>query len=152
METKKIYLAGAMACYGIESNEAKEWREKVKEYFNSYCEYFECVSPVDYYSIGCDISKRDSEVMRFDLRKVREANIILVNLKDLDKSIGTSDEILYAYISGKPIIGFLETDFELKNNEVKHRIHSWKYEQIDRIETGKEALEKACEYIKNFYW
>lgn len=29
----EIYLAGAMACYGSESNEAKKWREKAKEYF-----------------------------------------------------------------------------------------------------------------------
>ncbi len=65
--------------------------------------------------------------MRFDLRMVREADIVLCNLRDLHSSLGTSDEILYAFISGKPVIGFIDDDSEVKN------IHPWKIEQIFRI-------------------
>lgn len=148
----EIYLAGAMACYGNESNEAKEWREKAKEYFSKWSDSYRIVSPVDYYSIGSDCSKKPSEIMRFDLRKVREANLILVNLKDLDKSLGTSDEVFYAYTRGIPVIGFLETEGELSESEVRTIIHPWKYEQIDRIETGKDAMKKAMDYIKYYYY
>ncbi len=147
----EIYLAGAMACYGSESDEAKKWREKAKEYFFRWGESCRIISPVDYYSIGSDDSKNPSEVMRFDLRKVREADLILVNLKDLDKSLGTSDEIFYAYMRGIPVIGFLETEDELSEEKVQEVVHPWKYEQIDRIETGEDAMVKAITYIIEYY-
>ena len=56
----------------------------------------------------------------------------------------------YAYMLGKPIIGFLEDD--ITGDSIIKYVHEWKYEQIDRIETGKDALEKACDYIKNYYF
>ena len=36
---------------------------------------------------------------------------------------------------------------ELENPD----IHPWKIEQIDRIETGKNALAKAMTYIVSYY-
>lgn len=145
---KKIYLAGAMEAYK-DNDKAKEWREKVKEYFEMYSATFQCVSPVDYYSFRDNISKTNAEIMRFDLRKVKESDIILVNLNDIRKSIGTTDEILYAYLLGKPIIGFIDDDIE--GEELANKIHTWKYEQIDRIETGKDSMVHACDYIMSFY-
>ena len=93
----------------------------------------------------------DGVSLRFDLRKVREADLVLVNLKDLDKSLGTSDEIFYAYMRGIPVIGFLETEDELSETEVQETVHPWKYEQIDRIETGEDAMAKAITYIIGYY-
>lgn len=145
---KTIYLAGAMEAYK-DNDRAKEWREKVKEYFEMYSGTFRCISPVDYYSFSDNIATNDSEIMRFDLRKVKESDIILVNLNDIRKSIGTSDEILYAYLLGKPIIGFI--DDEIKGEELINKIHSWKHEQIDRIETGEDSMIHACDYIMSFY-
>lgn len=66
-------------------------------------------------------------------------------IRDLHSSLGTSDEILYAFISGKPVIGFIDDDSEVKN------IHPWKIEQIDRIESGKSAMERAIDYIYRYY-
>ena len=146
---KSIYLIGAMQVYGSKSEEAKEWRNKVKRYFSEYSLNFECVCPTDYFEYGSDSYKTNREVMRFDLRKVRESDIMLVNLKDIRQSIGSSDEIFYAYMLGKPIIGFIENDF--KEDELIEYVHEWKYEQIDRIETGEDALEKVCNYIKEYY-
>ena len=83
--------------------------------------------------------------MRFDLRKVKESRVVLVNLEDLYRSLGTSDEIMYAWLNNVPIIGFLEDD------SLMNTVHSWKVCQIDRIETGKGAQERAMEYIKNYY-
>ncbi len=103
------------------------------------------ISPTDFYQIGKNYHKSESEVMRFDLRMVREADIVLGNLRDLHTSLGTSDEILYAFISGKPIIGFLEDESEIKN------IHPWKVEQLDRIETGEDAMKHAIDYIYRYY-
>lgn len=144
---KTIYLAGAMSCY-FNTNQhdyPKKWREDAKKYVKKLYDNITVVSPTDFYEIGKNYHKSESEVMRFDLRMVREADIVLVNLKDLHTSLGTSDEILYAFISGKPIIGFLEDESEIKN------IHPWKVEQIDRIETGEDAMKHAIDYIYRYY-
>lgn len=142
-----IYLAGAMGCYfGTEQHKyPKQWRDKVKKYVKKYYDHISVLSPTDFYEIGKNYHQTEKEPMRFDLRMVREADVILVNLRDLHTSTGTSDEIFYAFIKGKPIIGFLEDESEYKN------IHPWKIEQIDRIETGKDAMKNALEYINGYY-
>ncbi|MCM1232300.1 MAG: nucleoside 2-deoxyribosyltransferase [Clostridium sp.] len=144
--SKELYLAGAMGCYfNTDQHEyPKKWREEAKEYVKEYYDNIIITSPTDFYEIGKNYHKSESEPMRFDLRMVREADVILCNLKDLDKSIGTSDEIFYAFIKGKPIIGFLE-EGNVKN------IHPWKLEQIDRIETGENAMKDALDYIYKYY-
>lgn len=142
-----IYLAGAMGCYynTDQHDYPKKWREEVKEYVKKYYDDIKIISPTDYYEIGKNYHQSESEPMRFDLRMVRESNVVLVNLKDLDKSLGTSDEIFYAFISGKPIIGFLENEDDICN------VHLWKIEQIDRIETGENAIKNAIDYIYRYY-
>ena len=104
---KTIYLSGAMEVYGS-TNQAREWRDEVKAYFADYSTNFECFSPADYYSYGDSYHKSQAEIMRFELRKIKECDVVLVNLANIRKSIGTSDEVLYAYLLGKPIIGFIE--------------------------------------------
>lgn len=147
---KLIYLAGAMEYYQKnESNQSKAWRDTAKIFFKNYSETFRCIDPMDYYSFSGDRNASDIEIMRFDLRKVKEADIILVDLNHIRQSIGTSDEILFSYLLGKPIIGFL--DDNISEKELINMIHGWKYSQIDRIETGERALLKSCEYIKDFY-
>ena len=83
-------------------------------------------------------------------QEIMESNIILVNLDNIKHSVETYDEIFYAYLHNKPIIGFFE---HISTNEkgLKSFIHPWKYIQIDRIETGYNALTNACDYIKNYY-
>lgn len=136
-----------MSCYfnTDQHDYPKKWREDAKKYVKKLYDNITLVLPTDFYQIGKNYHKSETEVMRFDLRMVREADVVLVNLKDLHTSIGTSDEILYAFISGKPVIGFLEDESEVKN------IHPWKVEQIDRIETGEKAMENALNYIYRYY-
>lgn len=144
---KTIYLGGAMSCY-FNTNQCdypKRWRNDAKEYVKKLYDNLIIISPTDFYEIGKNYHKKESETMRFDLRMVREADIVLCNLRDLHSSLGTSDEILYAFISGKPVIGFLDDESELKN------VHPWKIEQIDRIETGKGAMKRAIDYIYRYY-
>lgn len=144
---RNVYLAGAMGCYfnTKQQDYPKKWREDAKKYVKKLYEDITLVSPTDHYKNGRYFQKSDTEEMRFGLRMVREADIILVNLKDLHTSLGTSDEILYAFISGKPVIGFLEEETEVRN------IHPWKIEQIDRIETGKYGMKRAIDYIYKYY-
>lgn len=136
-----------MSCYfNTEHHDyPKKWREDAKKYVRQLYDDITLVSPTDFYEIGKNYHQSETEVMRFDLRMVREADILLVNLNDLHNSLGTSDEILYAFISGKPIVGFIEDKEEIKN------IHPWKVEQIDRIETGEKAMKNAINYIYSHY-
>ncbi len=136
-----------MSCYYKENNieKAAKWRRKAEEYFVFNTENFYCINPMDYYSIDGNYHTNDFEPMRFDLRKVKESRAVLVNLADLNKSIGTCDEIMYAWINNIPIIGFLEEGRLLDN------VHPWKCCQIDRIEVGENSQEKAMEYIRNYY-
>lgn len=136
-----------MSCYfnTDQHDYPKQWREDAKKYVKQIYDGITLVSPTDFYEIGKNYHKTESEVMRFDLRMVRESDIVLVNLKDLHSSLGTSDEILYAFIRGNSVVGFIEDETELKN------IHPWKLEQIDRIETGKDAMKHAIDYIYKYY-
>ena len=144
---RNIYLAGAMSCYfnTDQHDYPKKWREDAKEYVKKLYDGITLISPTDFYEIGKNYHKSETEVMRFDLRMVRESDIVLVNLKDLHSSLGTSDEILYAFIRGNTVIGFIDDESELKN------IHPWKIEQIDRIETGKDSMKRAIDYIYRYY-
>ena len=143
----KCYLAGAMSCYYKENcyEKATKWRERAEEYFKDNSETIEYINPIHFYSIGGNYHTSNFEPMRFDLRKVKESRVVLVNLEDLYRSLGTSDEIMYAWLNNIPIIGFLEDD------SLMNTVHSWKVCQIDRIEIGKGAQERAMEYIKNYY-
>lgn len=149
MRKFKIYTAGAMEVYGKESVHAAEWRKKCKEYFYSIDADVKIVSPTDYYSYSTKYHKNGLEVMRFDLFKVKESDLILVNLNNVRNSIGTSDEIFYAWQHEKPIVGFIEKD--ISGEELENLVHPWKYWQVSRVETGENAMRNALEYIRNFY-
>lgn len=150
---KKVYLAGAMGCYGNNQDIPKAWRKTAKEWFEKYADDFECIDPSDYFEYGKELHQTEKEPMRFDLYKVSHSDVVLVNLKDLDKSLGTSDEILYAYLKEIPIIGFDDTGKGVGFQPPVYSAiwHPWKVEQINRIEVGDNAMEKAMMYIRNYY-
>ncbi len=149
---KVIYLAGAIGCYGNGAEYPKKWRSEAISICETLSDAFSFLDPTRFYEYGGTKHKSEREVMKFDLRNVKESDVVLVNLKDIEQSPGTMDEILYAYIFNKPIIGFLKSDgSELDEQNVKTIIHPWKYEQIDRIETGYYALENALRYIIEYY-
>lgn len=140
---KQIYLAGAIGCYG-EDPYPYQWRDEAKKFFKNYYPEFEIFSPLDYYNYQNKNHKSEKEVMLYEMTAVQKSGIVLVNLKDLEKSLGTSDEILFAYLNRIPIIGFLE-------NGNLSDIHPWKLEQINRVETGEDAMLNAMDYIANYY-
>lgn len=142
---KKIYLLGAVKEYeNIEK--ANKWRNEAKEYFSDYLLDFECINPLDYYRYDRNFHKSESEVFKFCMRKVAEADVMLVNLEHFNKSSGSHDEVFKAWSIDKPVIGFYESDKPLCTV-----IDEWKQLQFDRIETGEDAMEKAMEYIRIYY-
>ena len=147
MKETIIYLSGAMEAYEG-TNKAKEWRDRVKEFFGVHCTGVRVISPVDYYCYNSSFHKNELEVFKFDIRKTKEADVILVNLNDIRKSIGSVIEMYEAYKNGSTIIGFLND--EPDSVALINQIHPWVYCMCDRIETGKDSMERAMCYIKDF--
>lgn len=138
---RRVYLSGAMSYYftAEQYNKAIDWRVKSEKYL--YGHGFKVFNPTSYYSFSDKKHTKKSEIMRFELFcQLTKCDVLLVNLDDIDKSIGTSDEVLYAYLNNIPVIGYTEKD----NVDW---LHPWKYEQCMRIETGKDALENSLDYI-----
>lgn len=131
------------------TNKAEEWRIHVKDFFEKNSDDYRVINPTDYYQYGKNYHKTDKEVFRFDLRKVSNSDIVLVNLNDIRKSIGTCIEVYEAYKNNIPVVGFL--DNELPVEEMIKLIHPWIYCCVDRIETGKDSLNKAINYIIDYY-
>ena len=145
MSKKKIYLSGAMGCYvgTEEENYPKKWRKEVEDLFNLSGNKFTVFNPIRFYNYdsGCN----EKEVMNYELRQLKNSDILLVNLKDIDSSVGTIQEILYAYILGIPIIAFLPSDTK------ETFIHPWIHEQIDKCFYGEDLMESAVYYIVDYY-
>lgn len=142
-----VYLAGAMETYE-NTDKAEKWRMDVTKYFVKNSEVISVVDPTTYYTYGKGYHKTDKEVFRFDLYKVRKSDVVLVNLADIRKSIGTCIEVYEAHRSRIPVIGFLK---DVQEDKIKDYIHPWIYHCMDRIETGEDCMENACNYIKAYY-
>lgn len=143
----KVYLSGAMEAYAG-TDKAKEWREYCKKYFRTYTD-ITVFSPTDYYEYGKNAHKTEYEVFKYDLNNLRKADIVLINLNDIRKSIGTCIEVYEAYKNNIPVIGFI--DKELPIEEMIKEIHPWIYCCIDRIESGNDSLNNSLHYISNYY-
>lgn len=135
---KRIYLSGAL---GSDKDDMMphKWRKTVKEWFG-FEDRFNIFDPVIYYSNHSDNQYTYKEVMRYRFRAIKQSDVLLVNLNNID--IETSDAILYAYLNNVPIIGFSDSNSNIDDQKI---------EQIDRIETGKNALTKAMMYIASYY-
>lgn len=148
MSKLKVYLSGAMEAYdGTEK--AKEWREYCKSFLVNCDGSFAVFSPTDHYQYGINYHKNNHEIFRYDLYQTRTSDIVLVNLNDVRKSIGTCMELYEAHKSGIPVVGFIDDD--ISGEELIQKIHPWVYCCVDRIETGEDGLYKALDYIIEFY-
>ena len=136
---KRIYLSGASNAY------PKAWKKTIKDWFELYNDNeFKIFDPSEYYNYEEENNHyTDKEIMNYKLRAIKMSNVVLVNIDCLEYSIETNDEILYAYINDIPVIAFSKL--------IDPDIHPQKREQIDRIETGKDALTKAMTYIASYY-
>lgn len=130
---KKIYLAGAMSDISIE--EQNNWRQHIE---NKLSMNFILCNPVKYYNFENKNHKTEKEIMKFDLYKVKNSDIVLVNFKN-HKSLGTMAELAIAYEYGIPIIGI---------NADNEDLHPWQIEMTNRL---CDSMEEAINHLKYFY-
>lgn len=142
MKNYQIYMAGGMGKFGKDNfDEGNRWRLIFKKRLESNENMnVKAINPNDYFSFKQDppryISQR--EIMEFDLNRVRNADLIIVNFNDM-YSLGTMAEIAIAYERKIPIIGL---------NETNQNLHPWEVEMCNRIFTETHEL---LDYVEYFY-
>ena len=136
-----IYLAGAMGDISFEKS--NDWRMEIKKNLTDAAMWhsdvnISIINPNDYYNFKEVTYDSNREVMEFDLYKVRNSNLIVVNFNYV-KSLGTMAEIAIAYENKIPIIGL---------NENKEELHPWQIEMCNKIFDDKAKL---IDYINYYY-
>lgn len=156
MKEIEVYLAGCEGWYhnNIPNNKYyTEWRETVEEWFEKYADNVKVINPCKYYDYKENYHKTEREVRRFDLHKVRNCSVVLVNLDHIKDSVGTLNEIFCADEHGIPIIGFYEFDnSDISWVDDRYKLEPWIIDACHRIEEDEvSALIDALMYIKNYY-
>lgn len=132
-----IYLAGAITCYYKEGKlkTAQEWRQKATDFFKDRGHsVFDPTINFQYNSIY-----PASEMVRQNDFYLDKADIILVNIDDLDKSYGTIYEIITARCLNKPVVGF-------GSNKITSHPHI-----SACITSSNFDLDMALDYISSVY-
>lgn len=143
MKKFQIYLCGGMEKFGKDKfNIGNNWRqycENMLEDFFDTNKNVVTVNPNNYFNFLEEpryASQR--EVMEFDLYKVRESDLIIINFND-KYSLGSMAELAIAYERRIPVIG-LDID--------KQELHAWQKEMCTRIFND---IDEMINYIKDFY-
>lgn len=136
------YLAGGMSKFGKEDfNKGNKWRAYCKKALESCeCDFkVRVCNPQDFFNFYDEPQyESQSEVMRLDLHKLRNSDIVIVNFND-KLSLGTQSEIAIAYDRGIPVIGL---------NENAQELHPWQKEFCERIFND---IDEMLDYIQDFY-
>lgn len=139
----QIYLAGRMS--GISFEESNAWREEIKLKILTKSMITNCdtaiINPVDFYNFKEIRHQNELEIMKFDLAKVMNSDIVIVNMDGLNESIGSCIECYEAYKCGIPVLAF-------GKNELFMSLHPWIKNCITRHE---ETDNDVVNYIRDFY-
>jgi len=144
-----IYLAGKMT--GLSIEDAMAWRSK---FFDEYAQHVyetpNIFNPVLYYNdMMSPDSYSDKEVFRYEMRTLKTSTIVVVNLDQIESSVGTLQEIAVAYTYDIPVIGLNEHKTTLE--DAVESLHPWLVEEIDKIFVGPDCYRAAATYIYNYY-
>ena len=140
MERTSIYLAGGMSDLSFEDQ--MKWRNQVRDailyggYEYDIKPYF--FSPPLYYSLEDNRHKTEKEAMDFDLNRLRNSDLVIVNFNS-PRSIGTAMELAVAYENRIPVIGLNKDNIDL---------HPWLIECCTRI---CDDMYELVEHIVEFY-
>ena len=142
MRDYQIYLCGGMGKFNKENfHKGNNWRL----YCKNVLENFEtnknviAINPNDYFNFVDEpryVSQK--EIMEFDLYKVRESDLMIINFNDMH-SLGSMAELAIAYERRIPVIG-LDID--------RQELHPWEECMCNRIFYDTNEM---LDYIKDFY-
>lgn len=139
----KIYTAGKMS--GLTYEEQMNWRYKIENEIESKTDQLiKFIHPPLFYNYLEPTHKTEREVMDWDLEHLKDCNIVIVNLNEISKSIGTHFELATATtintLGNKHIyvVGFGSPNEEL---------HPWIELSLHRRE---DTIEDAVDYVVNY--
>lgn len=139
-----IYLSGRMS--GVPHDEMMYSRNKVASYLEFLIKTMDAdwkvANPAYFYNYKNNAHKSDKEIMQFELNLVKNSDVVLVNIKDINESIGSCIEVYEAYKNDIPVITYGE-------DEDWHVVHPWIKECVTRRE---KTYDEACGYIADFYF
>lgn len=140
----EIYLSGKMG--GLTHEQYTEWRNKIALLLAEIGENVEIFDPAKKYNYEIMAHQTEKEVMRYELRKIEQCDLVILNLKNADTSVGTMFETAYAFKNNIPILGFITEKDIIQNPETV--IHPWLLEACDRIEFD---IPHLIDYVKKYY-
>lgn len=139
----KIYLAGAMGGKTLE--EMNTWRNSVYNELYKWCKnQCKVIDPAYYYNTHMDASSwdyKDKEYIRWELRNVKNCNLVIARVEDGFCSLGTMSEITTAYNFGIPII-------LLVDNKITQELHPFIDEMCDK---KFDDITNLAMYISEYY-
>ena len=143
MKELVIYESGKMS--GLTMKEMRAWRDCFKTTITQVAENSDVkvkvINPVDYYNFEFPRHQSELEIMQFDLARVKESDLIVVNLDGLSTSIGTIIECYEAYKRDIPVLAFgSDEDYE--------KLHPWTKCCITRHDKN---YRECINYISDFY-
>ena len=137
-----IYLAGGMGKFGKDNfNKGNNWRKYCKSVLENFDSNKNVIvtNPNDYFNFLDEPRyTTDREVMEFDLHKIRESDLVIINFNDM-YSLGSMAELAIAYERRIPVIG-LDID--------KQNLHPWQIEMCSRIFND---VNEMLDYVEDFY-
>ena len=138
-----IYECGRMS--GLSFEEMNNWRVFLKTAITQVAENIGInvmvINPVDYYNFREPKHQSELEPMNFDLARVKESDLVVVNLDGLKTSIGSIIECYEAWKNNIPVLAFgSKQDYE--------NLHPW----VQCCITRRDKNYRECiNYISDFY-
>jgi nucleoside 2-deoxyribosyltransferase len=104
-----IYLAGCMSEHDRKGcfEKATSWRKTATKELSHTEGKMKLFDPCDNYTFNKEYNPKG--VVNQNLAYLKNTDVILVNLEEIDKSPGTLFEIFYGYMNHIPIISFGES-------------------------------------------
>ena len=144
----KIYIAGKMT--GLTKDEMSQWRKELADKIryqvshSSMC-FPTIIDPCMYYNTkDIDAWDADKEYIRWELRHVKSADLIIVGVSEDMNSIGTMAEMTMAYDHDIPILLY----DRYSGSEGVKRLHPFVWYFADKYFTDIDAL---VEYVVSYY-
>lgn len=104
MNKVSVYLAGS--CKNVSIEERNLWRDYITKSFKDNSNSLVAFNPNEHFSYEKNNPNNERLVMDFFLHNLCNSGIVVVNLNNSDKSVGTGIEFGYALAQDKFIIGF----------------------------------------------
>ena len=142
MKEYRIYTAGRMN--GTTLEEQLKWRIDLKYELSRLCdEPFLVLNPPMYYNYETKSHKSEHEVREWELAQLEQCDIMVVNLKDVEKSVGAITEIATAIA----INNHTDRHIYIIGVGDESGLHPWIKDSIFRFEPD---INSAATYISEY--